>query len=290
MSVIVTEIKLPLNTPRDGLERKVAMLLRDGALSCRIEEQADGFVIVTVLPGPDMIAAAATAAAGTRTEEIQEAAASGASAAAVTGAPTTASLGVLSEKFESNGDPGAIGVDSTGGPSYGQYQIATKTGTMASFLKFLARTNAGFASKLEAVGGNAGATSKSAAFVAAWKELARDPAFREAQHGFIKATHYDPFIQREREKLAFDIGTRSPALQNVTWSTAVQHGPANKVLENALNARRPVSALSDKDIINAVYDERSNVDKYFSKSTLAVKASVKNRFVRERANALEMLA
>ncbi len=34
----------------------------------------------------------------------------------------------------------------------------------------------------------------------------------------------------------------------------------------------------------------SGVDKYFSKSTLAVKASVKNRFVRERANALEMLA
>ncbi len=79
-------------------------------------------------------------------------------------------------------------------------------------------------------------------------------------------------------------------MQNVAWPTAVQHGPANKILENALNARRPVSALSDKDIINAVYDERSNVDKYFSKSTLAVKASVKNRFVRERANALQMLA
>lgn len=290
MSVIVIEDKFPLDTPRDGLEREVELRLRSGALSCRIEEEADGFVIVTQWPGPDMIAVAATAAAGSSTDEIQEAAASGASAAAVTEARATASLGVLSERFESNGDPGAIGVDSTGGPSYGQYQIATKTGIMASFLKFLARTNAGFANKLEAAGGNAGATAKSAAFVVAWKELARDPAFREAQHGFIKATHYDPFIQREREKLAFDIDTRSPALQNVAWSTAAQHGPANKVFENALNARRPVGALSDQEIINAVYNERSNVDRYFSKSTLAVKESVKNRFVRERANALQMLA
>jgi len=54
MSVIVTENKFPLDTPRDDLERKVAMRLRDGALSCRIEEEADGFVIVTVLPGRDM--------------------------------------------------------------------------------------------------------------------------------------------------------------------------------------------------------------------------------------------
>jgi hypothetical protein len=239
MSVIVTEDKFPLDTERDDLKREVETQLQLGALICRIEEEADGFVIVTVWPGPDMIAAAATAAAGSSTEEIQEAAASGASEAAVTGARTTASLGVLSEKFESNGDPGAIGVDSTGGPSYGQYQIATKTGTMASFLKFLARTNAGFASKLEAAGGNAGATSKSAAFVAAWKELARDPAFRKAQHGFIKATHYDPFIQLQREKLAFDIDTRSPALQNVAWSTAVQHGPGQQGFRKRLERPSP---------------------------------------------------
>lgn len=290
MSVTVIKTHLPLDTPRDDLEGEVEDQLQLGALSCRIEEEADGFVIVTLLPGPDMIAAAATGAAGVRTEAIQEAAASGASEAAVTEAPTTAPLGELSEKFESKGDPGAIGNDSTGGPSYGQYQIATKTGTMASFLKFLARTNASFANKLEAAGGNAGATSKSAAFVAAWKELARDPAFREAQHGFIKATHYDPFIQREREKLKVDINTRSLALQNVAWSTVVQHGPANKVFENALNARRPVGALSDQEIINAVYNERSNVDRYFSKSTLPVKESVKKRFVSERANALQMLA
>lgn len=289
MSVIVTENRFPLDTPRDALEREVELRLRHGALSCRIEEEADGFVIVTVRPGPDMIAAAATAAAGTRTEEIQEAAASGASETAVAEALATARLGVLSETFESNGDPGAIGNDSTGGPSYGQYQIATKTGTMASFLKFLARTNTGFANKLEVAGGNAGAASKSATFVAAWKELARDPAFRAAQHSFIKATHYDPFIQRERGTLEFDINTRSLALQNVAWSTAVQHGPANKVFENALNTRRPLSALSEQAIINAVYDERSNVDRYFSKSTPAVKQSIKKRFVTERANALHML-
>lgn len=179
MSVIVTENPFPLDTPRDDLERKVAMRLRDGALSCRIEEEADRFVIVTVLPGRDMRAAAATAAAGSSTEEIREAAASRASATAVTEARATTPLGALSEKFESKGDPGAIGVDSTGGPSYGQYQIATKTGTMASFLKFLARTNAGFASKLEAAGGNAGATSKSAAFAEGTRQgpsLPRGPA------------------------------------------------------------------------------------------------------------------
>jgi hypothetical protein len=51
-------------------------------------------------------------------------------------------LGFLSERFEaSSAGSLAIGYDSTGGTSYGKYQIASKTGTMTAFLNFLKSNN-----------------------------------------------------------------------------------------------------------------------------------------------------
>jgi hypothetical protein len=65
-----------------------------------------------------------------------------AATAALTGAATTltavaADLGALSSRFESRGDAGAVGYDPKGGYSYGQYQIASLTGTLGSFLRYL---------------------------------------------------------------------------------------------------------------------------------------------------------
>ena len=47
-------------------------------------------------------------------------------------------MGRLSARFESGGDGiAAIGYDRTGGTSYGKYQIASRVGSMKSFLNFL---------------------------------------------------------------------------------------------------------------------------------------------------------
>jgi hypothetical protein len=203
-------------------------------------------------------------------------------------APTEA-LGQLSQQFESNGKPGAIGHDSTGGFSYGAYQIATKTGTMSRFLSFLASDHAEFAAALEAAGGATAAEQGDERFKAAWRDLAADPAFFDAQHDFIAATHYEPFAKKLRDGLGLDLAQRSAALRDVAWSVAVQHGPGNQVFVNAL-AGQDVAALSDRAIIEAVYAERSDVQKYFAMSKPQVKDALVARFDQELDLALQRLA
>ncbi len=200
----------------------------------------------------------------------------------------TDKLGELSANYESRGGPGTIGRDSTGGFSYGKYQIATKTGTMERYLQFLNKEYPPLAKRLQDAGGAEGALDGAESFKSAWTVLAEDPEFAESQHNFIRATHYEPFADR-LEAIDLDIRQRSAALKNVAWSVAVQHGPSNSVFKNAL-AGRDLALMSDKDIINAVYEERSKVDVYFSKSTPKEKLAVKNRFIRERSDAVAMLA
>ncbi len=205
------------------------------------------------------------------------------------GARAGAELGSLSERFESNGKPGAIGWDSTGGFSYGSYQIAAKTGTLKHFMEFLTRDFADIALPLVAAGGAAAGLAGSEAFKQAWRQLAKDESrFEEAQHGFIQATHYDPFAQRLLAQLGLDLAARSAALRDVAWSVAVQHGPGNKVFFNALNGK-PVAAMNDDAVIAAVYAERSNLMRYFPRSTPRVREALAGRFEHEKRLALAML-
>jgi hypothetical protein len=231
-------------------------------------------------------------------------------------ADTTASLGEISAAYES-GKRGsdAIGNDSTGGWSYGKYQIATKTGTMKKFLTYLKTASPDTAKTLEDAGGDDGATTHTDAFVNAWEKLAKTPDFAALEHGFIADTHYDP----QAKKLAsdgLDVAKRDKAVQNVTWSVAVQHGPGSSVITRALDKKiaeeeardkaagktrtrqEIIEAISDADLIDAIYDERSStiekdgktVLKYFSNSTEAVQKSVRARFASERAAAKKELA
>lgn len=130
----------------------------------------------------------------------------------------------------------------------------------------------------------------SSGFDTAWKVLAGSkPQFGSAQHAFIRASHYDPARNNVLKSTGVDINKRSRALQDVLWSTAVQHGAAgaNRVFKNAgVNNK-----MSDKQIIEAVYNERmaNNGMKYFSKSSSSIRKGVVNRFKREKQDALAML-
>lgn len=198
-------------------------------------------------------------------------------------------LGKLSEKFESNGDPSAIGYDETGGWSFGTYQLASKKGTISEFLSFLQTNNRDdFYNELNGAGGDAAARAGDSAFKFSWKKLAENPAFDEIQYEFIKQKYYDVQVA-ELQKIGLDINSRSVALQNVIWSVAVQHGPNTKLIQVSLKGR-DLSTLSDDFIINYIYDERSKIDLYFSASNTKVKEAVKNRFIKERTDAITMLA
>lgn len=205
-------------------------------------------------------------------------------------APDNSELGVLSARFESgNRSSAAIGHDSTGGFSYGKYQIATKTETMKDFLDFCANKAPGIAAALNDAGGVSAATAGSNTFKTKWRELAGGAGLPKAEHGFIEETHYTPFVNR-LDNIGLHVARRSWALKNVCWSVAVQHGSGNNVVKNALDPLSDPASLTDKAIIQAIYKERSKVGKYFSSSTKAVKDSVKARFKQELKDALEILA
>jgi len=190
--------------------------------------------------------------------------------------------GELSEKYEAGGDPSRIGWDSTGGYSYGKYQLAHNNAK-----KFvdttLSAVNPGLAAVFK------GIKFGTKLFRDTWKKVAKkDPeGFGAAQKEHIKTTHYDPQAKK-LSKAGLDVNKYSSALQNVVWSVAVQHGANTNVVTNAF--KNAGKNASEEDIIREIYKERWLGGQRFRSSTAAVKRGVKNRFDNELQDALNMLA
>jgi hypothetical protein len=198
-------------------------------------------------------------------------------------------LGALSKKYESgNSGPGTIARNAgdIGGASYGTYQIATKTGTMATFIKFLKTS---YPSMYAALSKFAAGTVQ---FDAAWIALAKTKKdeFDAAQHEFIKSSHYDPAVNKIKLAIGLDINQCSIALQNVVWSISVQHGSGGAC--NLFKNASIKSGMRDEEIIRLVYTERgaNNGHKYFGSSSSSIRQSVVNRFNNELQDALKLLA
>lgn len=202
-----------------------------------------------------------------------------------------AELGSLAARFES-GDAGAaaIGYDRQGGTSYGQYQISSRAGTMSEFLEFLQERAPDLARKLKASGpANTGGTD--GGMPREWRRIAAEHAdrFADLQRDFIEQTHYRPALEEIRERTGVDIGRQPRALQEVLWSTAVQHGPggAVRLFCRAIENGGKSENLSTRQVIDDLYAARNN---QFGSSTSDVQASVRRRFHEERRLALAMLA
>jgi hypothetical protein len=206
------------------------------------------------------------------------------SSAATPGGTGSAWIGILSEEFESSGNSGAIGWDKAGGWSYGKYQIASNKGNMAKFLQWLVGRFDKLKQVLEEAGGDAAARAGAPRFQDAWRSLKTNPDFVPAQYGFIKESHYDVMVKRLASVL--DVDQASFAIQNVVWSVAVQHGPYSDIIKKCVDA---VGSADDARLINAIYDERSKVDLYFSTQPEDIKDNLRKRFIRERKAALAML-
>ena len=202
-------------------------------------------------------------------------------------------VGSLSRKYETTKEGcGAVskGTGDHGGVSYGSYQLASNMGRPA---EFLAAEGKPWADDF------AGKTQGTDAFSAVWRAVAkREPEqFEEAQHAYIKRTHYDVQVKKIAKDTGFDVNSASRALQNVVWSCAVQHGPGSSLVAKVMGglALKPGDPLFEKTLIIAIYGERGrrNADGklvYFKSSSDAFQQGVAQRFTREMKDALDMLA
>ena len=209
--------------------------------------------------------------------------------------PATKALGKLSEKFETGGrGAGTVsgGQGDPGGVSYGSYQMTSKPGG-GNAKKFVAQADFPFRDKF------AGLTAGTPQFSAVWKQLAASDGeeFQNSQHDYIKRTHFDPLVSKILREDGLNVLTRSGALQDVIWSTSVQHGPGSNVPHLALATLKGLSPDDpdfDRRFITAIYAERGRkrpdgVLAHFTRASPAVQKGVANRFSNELKDALEML-
>lgn len=215
------------------------------------------------------------------------------SAVGALGEALAEALGALSAKYETGGrgcGTVSTGAGDYGGVSYGSYQMASKMGVPTKFV-----TQPGFPWLKDFANLVAG----TAPFTAVWKRIAAEQPdeFQKAQHGYIKKTHYDLLVAKILSDNGLDVNTRSRALQDVVWSTAVQHGPGTPIVGRACTSLscKTTDANYDELLIRAIYAERGKRKAdgnlaYFSRSSASVQQGVANRFKSELQDALKMLA
>jgi hypothetical protein len=201
-------------------------------------------------------------------------------------------IGVLSAHFESSEKgPAAIGYDYNGGTSYGTYQISSRAGTMKHFIDYLSEQAPDIANKLKGAG-PANTGTMTGKMPTAWKKVAtQDPVrFSKLQYDFIEKSHYQPAVQLISDRTGLDISKAPRALQEVLWSTAVQHGPngAAKIFTKAVKRTQGKNGgVQIAQLIGSVYDMRAG---QFGSSVSNVRAAVRSRFKEEGRMALAMLS
>jgi len=199
-------------------------------------------------------------------------------------------LGSLAAQFES-GKAGisAIGYDRVGGTSYGKYQIASRVGTMNKFLAFLDKEAPDIAQQLRDAG-PANTGSRRGKMPDVWQRIAAEqPArFEALQEKFIHDSHYAPALDAVIKAAGIDPASLSPAMQEVLWSTAVQHGPtgAARIFNRAASRGGFDDMQAERKLIDSVYAIRAE---QFGSSTEQVRMAVRNRLRQEKALALAML-
>ncbi len=169
-------------------------------------------------------------------------------------------LGVLSAKYESNGDPGVIssGVGDAGGASYGAYQFSSNNDIPKQFFRWLIETQ--YDTELGWRLSNAYDVDHGygLTFNSEWKAIASEKGdyFLKLQRAYVRTQYYNPVTVSLRG-LGFEINNYSIALKNVVWSRALQHGNggAMTVFKRAFENIGGFNGKSEPELIRAIYSE-----------------------------------
>jgi hypothetical protein len=182
-------------------------------------------------------------------------------------------LGFVAAKFESRGkiDTISTGKNDPGGKSYGTFQLASKTGTLESFIK-----QSKFKDRFE------GVKIASAKFDNIWLQLCKEEpkSFAQDQKDFIIRTHYLP-AARHAHKQGFNM--RNHALQEAIYSMSVQHGQFRRIINNA------DSNGDAEHQVNSLYHARTEYVKGLKSLPEVTKNAILSRFKREIKKVLELV-
>lgn len=205
--------------------------------------------------------------------------------------------GVLARAFESGGEGSqAIGWDKVGGTSYGMFQLSSRQGSMDNFLAFLDGEAPEWSARLRKAGpSNTG--GRDGAMPREWRAIAAEnpELFEALQQRFINDTHYQPALQAIQERTGLNIASFPKALQEVLFSTAVQHGPAGAAnifaqaaggLDGIIGQAEFSGEAIAENLIREIYTLRST---RFGSSTAQVQAAVRNRLKSEHKLAMNLL-
>lgn len=168
-------------------------------------------------------------------------------------------LGYISAREESNGNPGAVGLNPNdkGGASFGVWQLSSKMGAVDEFLKFIKDKNPEIYNSLyEAKKRDNNTFSDN--FINKWKEIANThyDVFYQLQRLFIKRDYFDSFeTLAKKNNLNITSLLEFNSTSNMIWSSSVQHGPSGLI---KIFKKIPLS-LSIEEIVRKVYEERLNV-------------------------------
>lgn len=203
--------------------------------------------------------------------------------------------GFLAARFESKGQPDAIGYDRRGGTCYGVYQLSSRMGAVDNFLKFLDGLAPEWAARLRAAGPT-NTNGREGSMPREWQRISREEPerFVQLQYDFIHKNYYRPAVRAMQRRIGLEPSQITPALREVIWSTAVQHGVtgAANIFERAVSrlgreGLAPGEArFGEQDVIQSVYNERR---KRFTGSSPAVRSSMQERFNEEMKLALAMI-
>jgi hypothetical protein len=191
----------------------------------------------------------------------------------------TAGLGSASAKFESKGDASTVssGKNDPGGVSYGTYQMSSVAGVADDFVK---KSNW----KTDFEGLKAGTPE----FSAKWKQIAKDPKqgkeFADAQHEYIKKTHFDPAAAKAI-KMGYQLN--DPGVADAIWSLSVQHAGVQTVLDLSKQNMGGIINEDPKEQIKSLYKARSDYVNGNIKLGEGMKASIQNRYSQEVGYALD---
>lgn len=201
--------------------------------------------------------------------------------------PQDVPIGTLGSMFESNGRADAIntGQGDPGGPSYGRYQLASRTGTLNSF--FESEEGQPFRAQF---GDLEPGTPQ---FDQVWQEVAGDPQvgplFDQAQQQYMERTHFRPNLERA-QRSGFDVS--NPGVREAVVSMGTQHSPAGNLRIFNEAAARIGPDATPQQMVDALYEARTNYVRNLpegeGRMSPDVKAGVLSRYERERAVAQQL--